>query len=128
MTLAGEAGTADHVVMFGSTSKITYAGAGLGFVAATETVLTTLEQRLGTFSIGPDKVNHLRHVQFFGDADLEPRILAMSLVGTLVRRIPEDLSVMNKFWHAVVQKRADEEGGPWVDFLAGGKEAMELHR
>lgn len=67
MTLAGEAGTADHVVMFGSTSKITYAGAGLGFVAATETVLTTLEQRLGTFSIGPDKVNQLRHVAFLAD-------------------------------------------------------------
>ena len=67
MTLAEEAGTVEHVVMFGSTSKITYAGAGLGFVAAAETVLATLEQRLGTFSIGPDKVNQLRHVAFLAD-------------------------------------------------------------
>ena len=67
MTLAEEAGTAEHVAMFGSTSKITYAGAGLGFVAATETVLATLEQRLGTFSIGPDKVNQIRHVAFLAD-------------------------------------------------------------
>ncbi len=86
-----------------------------------ESALSTAEQ----IGVVEDAV---LHGQFFGDADLEPRILAMSLVGTLVRRIPEDLSVMNKFWHAVVQKRADEEGGPWVDFLAGGKEAMELHR
>jgi hypothetical protein len=45
-----------------------------------------------------------------------------------VRRIPEDVSVMNKFWHAVVEKRAREDGGEWVEFLAGGKDAMELHR
>ena len=82
MTLAGEAGTADHVVMFGSTSKITYAGAGLGFVAATETVLTTLEQRLGTFSIGPDKVNQLRHVAFLADRleDSDPQVRHNALV------------------------------------------------
>jgi len=70
MQLADDAGTADHVVMFGSTSKITYAGGGLGFVAATETVLGTLEKRLGAFSIGPDKVNQLRHVRFLGNGKL----------------------------------------------------------
>jgi aspartate/methionine/tyrosine aminotransferase len=56
--------TADHVVSFASTSKITYAGAGIGFVAATEAVLRVLEGRMGYFSIGPDKVNQLRHAKF----------------------------------------------------------------
>ncbi len=70
MALATAAGTADHAVLFGSTSKITYAGSGLGFVSATETVLGALEKRLSAFSIGPDKVNQLRHARFLGDGKL----------------------------------------------------------
>lgn len=64
MAEADRAGTADHVVSFASTSKITYAGAGIGFVAASETVLRVLEGRMSYFSIGPDKVNQLRHAKF----------------------------------------------------------------
>ena len=56
-------------------------------------------------------------------AQLEAYTLARSLVGTLVRRIPEDVSVLNKFWHAVVEKRGKEEKGEWPQFLQGGKEA-----
>ncbi|MCB9670751.1 MAG: AAA family ATPase [Alphaproteobacteria bacterium] len=86
-----------------------------------ESALSTAEQ----IGVVEDAV---LHGQFFGDLALEPRALATSLVGTLVRRIPEDLTVMNRFWHAVVEKRAKEHGGPWEDFLQGGKDAMELHR
>ncbi|MFW6094171.1 MAG: aminotransferase [Pseudomonadota bacterium] len=66
LTLANRSGTADHVVMFGSTSKVTYASGGLGFLAASERVLDVLEQRLSLQSIGPDKVNQLRHARFLG--------------------------------------------------------------
>ena len=61
---AAAAGTADHVVQFASTSKITHAGAGVAFLAASATVLNSLDKHLGVFSIGPDKVNQLRHVKF----------------------------------------------------------------
>lgn len=61
---AAAAGTADHVVQFASTSKITHAGAGVAFLAASATVLNALDKHLGVFSIGPDKVNQLRHVKF----------------------------------------------------------------
>ncbi len=64
------------------------------------------------------------HGNFFGDATLEPYTLARSLVGTLVRRIPEDVSVLNKFWHTVVEKKGKEEKGAWAEFLKGGKDAM----
>ena len=40
------------------------------------------------------------HSTFFGDTTLDPAILARSLVGTLVRRVPEDVSILSKFWHA----------------------------
>ena len=62
---------------------------------------------------------------FFGQSRLEPYALARSLVGTLVRRIPEDVAVMNKFWHAVVEKRGAADKGDWQPFLQGGKDAME---
>jgi DNA-binding transcriptional MocR family regulator len=57
-------GTSDHVVQFASTSKITFAGAGVAFVAASQSVLDGLESRMSFFTIGPDKVNQLRHARF----------------------------------------------------------------
>ena len=65
--LAKESGTEEHIVMFASTSKITHAGAGLGFLAATPNVLDVLEKRMSVFAIGPDKVNQLRHARFLKD-------------------------------------------------------------
>lgn len=66
------------------------------------------------------------HGQFFGARTLEARALARSLVGTLVRRVPEDLTVMSRFWHANVAAHA--KGDPtWKAFFDGGEEAMELH-
>ncbi len=64
MPLARQAGTADHIVLFASTSKITYASGGLGFLAASERVLSNIEKRLSVASIGPDKINQLRHARF----------------------------------------------------------------
>ena len=64
LTLAAKAGTADHVLLFASTSKITHASAGLGFVAGSDATLGALEARLNASSVGPDKVNQLRHARF----------------------------------------------------------------
>lgn len=61
---AEAAGTSPHVVQFCSTSKITFAGAGVAFVAAAAAVLDRLERFLSTQEIGPDKVNQLRHARF----------------------------------------------------------------
>ncbi|MCC5885820.1 MAG: aminotransferase [Gammaproteobacteria bacterium] len=67
--LAVEAGSEDGVVIFGSTSKISFAGAGVAFMAASDKVLGAFEKRLGALMIGPDKVNQLRHSRLFPDAD-----------------------------------------------------------
>lgn len=66
LTLASSAGHPDRPIMFASTSKITFAGAGVAFLAASEANIAWYLAHLGKGSIGPDKVNHLRHVQFFG--------------------------------------------------------------
>ena len=62
------AGTGDSAVMFASTSKITRAGAGVSFMAASPANLASFTKHLGTQTIGPDKVNQLRHVRFLRDA------------------------------------------------------------
>jgi DNA-binding transcriptional MocR family regulator len=62
--LAKRHGCENHVIMFASTSKITYPSGGLGFVASGDETLKTLEHHLGNASIGPDKVNQLRHARF----------------------------------------------------------------
>ena len=58
------AGTADHAVQFASTSKITFAGAGVAFLGASEAVLAALAAQMSFMTIGPDKVNQLRHARF----------------------------------------------------------------
>ncbi|HEX4940780.1 MAG TPA: aminotransferase class I/II-fold pyridoxal phosphate-dependent enzyme [Candidatus Kapabacteria bacterium] len=67
MDLARKHGTEDSLLIFGSTSKITFAGAGLAFMGASVENLKHFKKHLGIITIGPDKVNQLRHVKFFGD-------------------------------------------------------------
>lgn len=59
------AATEDSVLQFASTSKITHAGSGVAFMGASQANLTGFKQAIGFLTIGPDKVNQLRHAQFF---------------------------------------------------------------
>jgi len=69
LKLCEDAGNADRALMFGSTSKITLAGAGVAVLAASENNIADALKKLSYASIGPDKINQLRHVRFFGDLD-----------------------------------------------------------
>lgn len=60
-----KAGTTDSVLQFASTSKITFAGAGVAFLAASDSNLNGFKKALSFITIGPDKVNQLRHERFF---------------------------------------------------------------
>jgi DNA-binding transcriptional MocR family regulator len=68
LALAAEAGHADRPFVFGSTSKITLAGAGVAFLGASPANVKWWLALTAKRTIGPDKVNHLRHAMFFGDA------------------------------------------------------------
>ncbi|MEM9404956.1 MAG: aminotransferase class I/II-fold pyridoxal phosphate-dependent enzyme [Acidobacteriota bacterium] len=61
------AGHADRALMFGSTSKISFAGAGVSLFSASEANRGWFAAHLTSQTIGPDKLNQLRHVRFFGD-------------------------------------------------------------
>ncbi len=63
------AGNPDRVFLFGSTSKISYAGAGVSFFGTSKANLDFMQKLIGYQTIGHDKLNQLRHVRFFGDYD-----------------------------------------------------------
>jgi aspartate/methionine/tyrosine aminotransferase len=64
LDLVSAAGNPDRAFVFASTSKITFAGAGLGFVASSPANIKDLASYIGKFSIGPNKIEQLRHVKF----------------------------------------------------------------
>ena len=67
--LAAEAGNPNRVFVYASTSKITFAGAGVSFFAGSPANVSWYLKHLGKRTIGPDKVNHLRHARYLGSAD-----------------------------------------------------------
>ncbi len=67
--LAATAGHPNRPYVFTSTSKITFAGAGVSFFAGSLGNIAWYLQHAGKKSIGPDKVNQLRHLKFLRDAD-----------------------------------------------------------
>lgn len=64
MKVCQKHGTQSTILQFASTSKITFAGAGIAFMAASGANLNEFKKRLGASLIGPDKVNQLRHMRF----------------------------------------------------------------
>ncbi|MDF2830060.1 MAG: transcriptional regulator with domain and aminotransferase domain [Mycobacterium sp.] len=67
--LAAAAGNQNRPLVFASTSKITFAGAGVSFFGGSLGNIAWYLQHAGKKTIGPDKVNQLRHLRFFKDAD-----------------------------------------------------------
>ena len=61
---AEAAGHPDRAVLFGSTSKITFASAGAGSVASSRANVAHFSRLLGLQSISPNKIEQYRHVKF----------------------------------------------------------------
>lgn len=59
----------DLVIMVASTSKISFAGAGVSCIVASDNNIADIKKRLSTQSISQDKMNQLRHLKFFKNVD-----------------------------------------------------------
>lgn len=64
-----ENGNPNRVIIFASTSKITFPGAGVAIISANRENLDYIEELIAAQSISKDKVNQLRHVLFLKDFD-----------------------------------------------------------
>ena len=60
-----QAGNADRALMWGSTSKISLAGSGIAMMAGSKANMDHAKKQMAFQTIGPDKLNQLRHVKFF---------------------------------------------------------------
>lgn len=69
LALCAEHGNPDRPFVFGSTSKITFAGGGVAFFGSSPANVEWWLGRTVARSIGPDKINQLRHARFFRDAE-----------------------------------------------------------
>jgi aspartate/methionine/tyrosine aminotransferase len=61
----GRAGNPDRVLIFGSTSKVSFPGAGVAVMAGSRQNMEWIRGRLVSQTIGPDKINILRHLLYF---------------------------------------------------------------
>ena len=69
LKICAEYGNADMVYEFASTSKVTFPGAGISCMCASEANLAYFQKTLGVQIISFDKVNQLRHVRFLKDKE-----------------------------------------------------------
>ena len=65
--LCVENGTEDQIFIFASTSKISFPGAGVAGLATSDNNIRDFKEHTLTSTIGPDKLNQLRHVLFLHD-------------------------------------------------------------
>lgn len=62
------AGNPDRALVFASTSKMTFAGSGLAILASSAANIDWWQRCVSVRTIGPDKLNQLRHLHFFKES------------------------------------------------------------
>lgn len=106
LSLSAEHGHPDRVFVFGSTSKITMAGSGVAFFGSSPANISWLLGHLSKRTIGPDKVNQLRHARFLPDA---------AAVRAHMERHAELLRPKFDLVHTVLRKRlGDSQVASWT--------------
>ncbi len=68
-TEAEKCGNQNRVLYFASTSKVTLPGSGVAIVAASDDNIAEIKRHMGTQTIGYDKINQLRHVEYFKNSE-----------------------------------------------------------
>ncbi len=91
-------GNEDLPIMFTSTSKITFPGAGVACMACSENNMNFFRKKYSVQTIGYDKINMLRHVKFFGSYE------------GLMEHMQKHRAVLEPRFNAVVNKLENELG------------------
>ncbi|WP_407933969.1 aminotransferase class I/II-fold pyridoxal phosphate-dependent enzyme [Aquibacillus rhizosphaerae] len=69
LTACKDANHPNRVFIFASTSKVTFPGSGISVLASSEENINFIKKQIATQTIGPDKLNQLRHVHFLKDLE-----------------------------------------------------------
>ena len=91
-------GSEDLPIMFTSTSKITFPGAGVAGMACSEKNMNFFRRKYSVQTIGYDKINMLRHVKFFGSYE------------GLIEHMQKHRAVLEPRFNAVVNKLETQLG------------------
>ena len=75
LTACARAGHPDRALVFASTSKVTFAGGGIAMLAASPANIAWWQRPNGVRTIGPDKLNQLRHVRYLRDRATLERLM-----------------------------------------------------
>ena len=96
---AADFGTEDNIFYFASTSKISFPGSGVAIMAASENNIRHIKPILSTQTIGFDKINQMRHVKYFKNAD------------GIRARMKEHAAILRPKFEAVLNTLENELGG-----------------
>lgn len=94
-----KAGNPNLVYEFTSTSKVSFAGAGISAIAASKVNLDYMKKFMHIQTIGFDKVNQLRHVKYFKD------------ITSIKAHMKKHADILRPKFEAVIQVLEDELGG-----------------
>lgn len=126
MEYAVKLGTEDSIACFCSTSKISFAGAGLAALGLSEKNRGRFMKYMSTQNIGPDKVNQLRHVRFYND--FQNLVSHMRLHGEILK--PKFQAVTDVFQNelAGVARWNEPTGGYFISLYTPPGCAKEVVR
>jgi len=106
-----KAGNPNMVYMFSSTSKITYPGSGVAMVASSVANIEHMKKQMGVQTIGPDKLNQLRHVRMFKNKE------------TLLEQMKKHAAILRPKFETVLNTLENDLGGKeiatWSNPLGG---------
>ena len=92
-------GNENLVIQFTSTSKISFPGAGVAAMAAGPEDIVRIKERMNYQTIGPDKLNHLRHAKVF------------STTQKLFDHMKKHADILRPKFEAVLERFEKEFGG-----------------
>lgn len=115
---AKKVGNENMVYIFGSTSKITFPGAGVAVMGASRENVECLKKYLGISIISYDKMNQLRHVKFFGNfANMQEHMKKhMAIIAPKFRLVCDVLK--KEIEPLGIGEWTDPKGGYFVSFNA----------
>ncbi len=106
-------GTEDRIYYFSSTSKITFPGSGIAIIAASDRNIADIKRRMTVQTIGYDKLNQIRHVEYFGTA--ENVLLHMKKIGEKIKtKFDITLSALSSLKELDIAEWTEPKGGYFV--------------